>query len=194
MPKLKAMSSGIRDFWLDHIWTDLVIAGALVTIHLLCVGTWSQVDILGAALPADRRSVYSATAIVVSLLGSFTGIAIGQLSSAKGNRADALRSQGADILARNWRSVFRAAMLSALVAIIALLLDPSKSPEGWLPVAVRWAFELTLLIAVVKFVRLSSLFFEVLMVAAKSAEDDKPNKLAPAPEVSKYWANKQQAS
>jgi hypothetical protein len=162
----------LRDFWIDRLWVDKVIVAVILAAHAALLFLFPVFDVFGNTLPADRRGVYASTAVVVSLLASFSGVAIGQLSSAKGSRADALRTQGADVLAKNWRSIFRAGMLSAMLAIAALLLDPSVVSASIAPVVVRWLFEAGLLYAVVKFVRLSSLFYEVLTLAAKSAQDE----------------------
>lgn len=137
--------------------------------------------------------MYGATAVVVSLLGSFSAVAIGQLSSAKGDRADSLRSQGGTMLARNWRSIFRVAMLAALTSVVALLLDPSTHTTAVVAVVIRWAFEVAVLLAVVKFIRLSSLFVEVLTVAALSTED-KSDELVDAPVADPHWAKRHKAS
>lgn len=190
-------AGAVRDFWVDHLWLDYVIAASLLGLHLAGVIWWQWPDPLGAASAPDRRAVYSAAAIVVSLLGSFSAVAIGQLSSAKGARADALREVGGTDLAKNWRGIFRTAMLCALVALFALLLDPSipstaPEPEPT-PIIIRWIFEACLLLAVVRFVRLSALFVEVLEVASLAdASGAKP--LASAPTPDPKWAERRRAA
>lgn len=186
MVESKGSASGplgaARSFWLDRLWFDLVIVFAVLIVHAGLITWLSPVfDVLGNALPADRRTVYSSTAVVVSLLGSFSSIAISQLSSAKGARAEALRNQAAKTLAKNWQSVFRVGMLSALVALAALIVDPSVHSTAVLPVVARWAFEAGLLLAIVKFLRLSSLFYEIITLASISAKDPEETTLASAP-------------
>jgi hypothetical protein len=176
-----------RDFWIDHLWMDLAIAALIVAAHGTLVALFPSTDILGRAQPGDRRAAYSSAAIVVSLLGSFSAVAIGQLSSAKGARADALRAQGGVTLAASWRSIFRAGLLAALVSIFALVLDPSTHTNDVFPVVVRWIFEGTLVLAVVKFFRLSSLFSEVIKVATKSASEPEEEQLADAPVARPGW-------
>lgn len=194
----KAMER-IRDFWIDRIWLDYFIAAAIVGVHLLLIQWWPWLDILAAASAPDRRAVYSAVAIVVSLLGSFSAVAIGQLSSAKGERADMLREAGGADLARNWRSVFRTALLCALIAIFGLLLDPSSpaavtaaSPQPLTPEIIRWVFEAGLILAIIRFVRLSALFVEVLEVASLGSSDA-PVKLAAPPVPDPNWAKQRRA-
>ncbi|MGS0563117.1 hypothetical protein [Microbacterium aurugineum] len=193
---LVKLSADVRDFWIDRIWLDYVIAAAIVGAHLLLILWWPWLDVLAAASAPDRRAVYSAAAIVVSLLGSFSAVAIGQLGSAKGERADTLREAGGADLARNWRSVFRTALLCALIAIFGLLLDPSNppavtatSPQPLTPEIIRWIFEAGLVLAVVRFVRLSALFVEVLEVASLGGTDA-PSKLAAPPVPDPDWAKR----
>ena len=180
----------VRGFWIDRIWLDYLIAGLPVGLYYVGVVSWSWLDVFSWAAPTDRRSVYSAAAVVVSLLGSFSSVAIGQLSSARGERADLLRRAGGRDLSRNWRSVFRAALLCALVALGALLVDPS-SPDsaGCVSMAFRWLFQVSLALAVVRFVRLSALFVDVLDVASSDGEVD-VNREVPSPVVDPKWESR----
>lgn len=177
-----------RRFWIDHLWVDLLLATLFVGVHIALVFAVPVADLLGQALPGDRRNVYTSTAVVVSLLSSFSGVAIGQLGSAGGLRAKALREQAGEALSKNWGSIFRSGLLATLIALIALLLDPSIHVVGLVPVITRWVFEFALLLALVKFMRLSALFSEVLTVKSKSeAEDDGKEELAEAPQLGPRW-------
>lgn len=195
MASLQSRIQQSRDWWLDRLWADWLIAALLVVLHLGLVVFVPAADILGNAAPPDRRAVYSAAAIIVTLLASFSSVAIGQLSAARGPRADALRQNGAQELARNWRSIFQVGLLAALLALIALLLDPSAvvrseagTSEVVVPVVARWLFEAGLVVAVIKFLRSSALFSRVLMLAARStAEGDDDQKRAPAPQPNPDW-------
>jgi|GEM_PF-5799516 len=190
MNRIKVMISAVRDFWIDHLWFDAAVAGVLLIAHMVLVWLLPAVDLLGNALPADRRSAYSSAAIVVSLLGSFSSVAISQLSAAKGARADALRQQGAKDLARSWRSVFRVGMIAAVVAILCLLVDPSVVVVSVVPVVARWAFEYCVFLATMKFLRLSALFFEVITLASRGSEPEMDDGRAPALTVVPGWAGK----
>jgi predicted Co/Zn/Cd cation transporter (cation efflux family) len=190
MASLRTAPSAIRDFWIDHLWVDSAVVIVILGAHIMLVILYPVFDVFGHALPGDRRAVYSSTAIVVSLLGSFSGVAIGQLSSAKGSRANALRAQGANLLADNWRSIFHAAILSALLAIVALLLDPSVANTSVVPVVVRWVFEAGLIFAVVKFLRLSALFYEIITVASISSAEPEHETRAAAPTADQNWSKR----
>jgi hypothetical protein len=185
--RLSYVRDRLRESWINHLWLDGAIALVLVGIHLVVVA-WLQVgDILGDAAPTDRRGVYSSAAVVVSLLASFSGIAIGQLGSAKGSRAVALKSQVAKDLASNWSSIFRAGLVAAVVAVAALLLDPSSQTTSSVPVVARWAFELALVTSVVKFLRASALFRDVMQITALDAGEKEETAKLPAPEIGRQW-------
>jgi hypothetical protein len=196
---MRAITARLRDFWIDHIWLDYVVAGLLLGVHVIAIQRWQWLDVFDSALPQDRRAVYSAAAVVVSLLGSFSAVAIGQLSSAKGERADLLREVGGADLARNWRSIFRSAMMCALIALSALLLDPSMaaaaSPADQLhwnvivPISVRWLFEASLILMIVRFMRLSALFVEVLGIASMG-DSNVSDELAGPPTPTPGWAKR----
>lgn len=189
MNKVRASLGTVRDFWIDHLWLDSAIALVLLGLHVGLVILYPVTDIFGNAQPSDRRAVYSSAAIVVSLLGSFSAVAIGQLGSAKGARTTALKKQGGQDLAKNWQSIFRTAMIAALVALMALLADPSVVSAGWTFVVIRWVFEFVLLLAILKFVRLSSLFFEVISLTTQEAGEGE-EKLAEAPKPNPNWGTR----
>ena len=192
MKPLQRARDGLHDFWIDHLWVDLAVVATLLVAHGTLVLTLPSFDVLGNALPADRRATYSATAVVVSLLGSLSAVAIGQLGSARGQRAAALKAQAAEELAQNWRSIFRVGMLAALVSLVALLLDPSVATANALPVVIRWLFEASVLLALVKFLRLSALFHEVLTLTARSAAEaeQEQSSLAPPPLAKPDWVRR----
>jgi len=192
MKPLQRARNGLHDFWIDHLWVDLAIVATLLVVHGALVMAFSSSDILGNALPADRRATYSATAVVVSLLGSLSAIAIGQLGSARGQRVAALKAQAAEELAQNWRSIFRVGMVAAVVSLAALLLDPSVATANSVPVVIRWLFEASVLLALVKFLRLSALFHEVLTLTARSgAEAEQEQTSLAAPPLAKPdWARR----
>jgi hypothetical protein len=189
MKKLRAVRDRVRNLWIDRLWSDLAIVAVIVLIHAILVVVLPVTDILGNALASDRRATYSAAAVVVSLLGSLSSVAISQLGSAKGARATALKTQAAETLARNWRSIFRSGMLSAVLAIVALLMDPSRVTSGVMPVVVRWVFEAGVIFALVKFMRLSALFYEVITLTARSAGEDEERPAISAPVPVGKWRN-----
>jgi hypothetical protein len=187
---VKALASSIRDFWFDHLWIDLLIAAAIVGAHLATVMLTGQLDILGVAALDERRSLYSASAVVVSLIGAFSGVAIGQVASGKGARIRALKSAAARPLADSWRSIYLAAIASACLALLCLAIDV-KGLEGGAaaPFIMRWLFEFGLVYCIAKFVRLMALFHPIIESSAKDdAESDAG--LKPALVPSPNWRDK----
>lgn len=47
----------IREFWIDHRWMDLFIAGFVVGIHALVVWLTGRFDLLSWSEASDRRGV-----------------------------------------------------------------------------------------------------------------------------------------
>lgn len=190
MKYVKALASSIRDFWFDHLWIDLLIASAIVGAHLATVMLTGQLDILGVAALDERRSLYSASAVVVSLIGAFSGVAIGQVASGKGARIRALKSAAARPLADSWRSIYLAAIASACLALLCLAIDV-KGLEGGAaaPFIMRWLFEFGLVYCIAKFVRLMALFHPII---ESSAKDDAESDAGPKPALvpSPNWRDK----
>ena len=188
---IRRVSAAVRDFWIDDLWVDFLIVTLILATHVCLVVLTPIFDVFGNALPSDRRAVYAAAAVVVSLLGSFSAVAIGQLGAAKGERTTALKQSGGKLLAKNWQSIFRGAMGAALVALAALLLDPSVASANPVHVVVRWIFEAAMLLAIVKFVRLSALFYEVIsLTTLEAGEGDSSSSRAAAPQPNPNWHNK----
>jgi len=187
MPEQLPLVERIREAWINHLSSDLLIAAGIIVVHGVLVLLSGAGDLLGDASPSDRRGVYTSAAIVVSLLASFTGVAIGQLGSAKGSRAKALKSGAPLELARNWTSIFRWGLFAALLAVFGLLVDPSTHTDAVLPVVARWLFEAGLVTAVIKFLRAGSLFRDVMEITSRDAIDDDDDKKHAAPIISERW-------
>ncbi len=175
----------VRLFWINHRWTDLCIAGVVVGVHGFVVWKMGRFDLLSWIEPADRRGVYSAFAVVVSLTGALSGVAVSQLGSAKGPRARALKRDVGKDLARSWRSIYVGSMGAALLALIALMLDSTKAvPAGQVPVGhnalvAQWMFEFAIVFAVMRFTRLTAIFEPMISAFAKDDVDPDEEPLEP---------------
>lgn len=182
---LRQSARTLRDAWIDRLWVDVFATTVLLVAHYALVATTGRFDVLAWATPPDRRGAYAAAAVVISLVGSLSGITLGQLGSASGPRAVALKRYGGPQLARNWRSIFQSAMLAALLAVAALLLDPSSPVPGSevRSTVARWAFEFGVVLVTVKFARLTSLFHAVL---SATAADSGESAEEPTVEAAKY--------
>lgn len=170
----------IREFWIDHRWTDVCVAGVVVGIHGIVVWQTGRYDLLSWVGASDRRGAYSAFAVVVSLTGAFGGVAISQLGSAKGPRAKALKKLVGRDLARSWRSIYVGSLGAALVAIVALMLDSTTPIPGHNAAVARWAFEVAIVFSVMRFARVAALFEPMINAFAKDDADPDEEPLAPA--------------
>lgn len=170
----------MREFWIDHRWSDMCMAGAVVGVHGLVVWCSGRFDLLTWVEAVDRRGAYSAFAVVVSLTGAFSGVAVSQLGSAKGPRAKALKRDVGKELARSWRSIYIGSLCAALLALIALLLDSTKpGASGPNAVIAQWMFEFAVIFAVLRFTRLTALFEPMITAFAKDDSDPDEKPLAP---------------
>lgn len=185
----------VRAFWVDHRWTDLCIAALLIGGHGVIVWRTGRFDVLDWLAAADRRGLYGAFAVVVSLTGALSGVAIGQLGSAKGPRAKALKLYGGKELAGNWRSIYVGAMGAALLALVALALDgTSPPPNGHNAVVAMWAFEFGVVLGITKFARLTALFEPMISAFVKDDADPEEAPLAAALEIDPAAYDKRLAS
>lgn len=175
----------IYDWWIDHRWADLLVTGATVGAYGLIVWKTGRFDVLDWLTPGDRRGLYGAFAVVVSLTGAMSGVAVSQLASAKGPRAMALKKFGGNELARSWRSIYSGAMAAALLAVLALALDGTQAPPqaGYNAVVAQWSFLVGLVLGVVKFGRLTALFQPVITSSVKDDAESGQVEEGPAPEL-----------
>lgn len=185
MSVLNEVRARLQDWWIDHVWADTLAVFALVGAHFVLVARTDRFDVLSWITAQDRRGVYAAAAVVVSLTGALSGVAVSQLSSAKGERAIALKKQVGTELASNWRSVYKGAMVSAMLAILALILDGTNNPpvEGHNSAVAIWIFEFGLLLGFSKFFRLTALFHPLIVASVRDDVEGPEDKPAPAPVV-----------
>lgn len=188
------MLSTVKNYWVDHRWIDPAIAAFLLIIHFCALILSAGFDFFSYASVEERRALYSASAVVVSLLGAFSGVVIGQASSGKGDRMIALKKYGGGALAANWRGIYLAAIFAAVSALFCLLVDVKTTGVATLvPPIARWVFEGTLLLCGVKFLRLTAIFEPII---ASSAMDDAEKDDGPqdAPGLHPKWGQGRAAS
>lgn len=175
----------LHDWWIDHRWADLTVTGIVVGAYALIVWRTGRFDVLGWLGPGDRRSLYSAFAVVVSLTGTMSSVAVSQLASAKGPRAMALKKVAGSELAKSWRSIYMGAMGAALLALLALCLDGTQgaNDSGHNAAVAQWAFLTGLAVGIMKFLRLVALFQPVITSSVKDDAESEESEEAPAPEL-----------
>lgn len=182
---MKRAGRRLYDWWIDHRWADLAAAILIAGGYGLVVWRTGRFDVLAWLLPGDRRSLYSAFAVVISLTGAMSSVAVSQLASAKGPRAMALKKGAGDDLAKSWRSIYVGAMGAALLAVLALALDSTQQPQalGYNAVVARWAFLMGLSLGIMKFSRLTALFQPVITSSVKDDAESDEVEEAPALEL-----------
>ena len=166
----RASASRLVEWWIDRRWLDFVAAVAMVATHYALAQKWSVLDVFSFTEAADRRQAYTAAAILVGLIGAFSGVGIAQLASSKTREIERLKELHAEELVSNWLSIYRGALLAGLAAIFCLVLDVKGNKWGtsWAP----WMFETAVIFAVFKFARLGELFRPVITSNLRSEDDD----------------------
>lgn len=186
---------GVREWYLSHRWFDLTAAVVATTVYAVIVWWSGRFDVLAWSPAADRRTVYTATAVVISLVGALSGVAVGQVGSAKGPRMAYLKRHAGGELAASWRGIYRGVLLAALLALTALVLDRSVPGEGdHNAVVARWAFLFGLALALTKFARLSALFHDTILGAAQDDASASEPDVLPAPVFDEEWFKQQSQS
>ncbi|MFJ6454002.1 hypothetical protein [Paenarthrobacter sp. NPDC091669] len=184
---MKARLVAAKDYWIDHLWLDILLSCFVVGVHVMLTISASGYDFMSYASRDERRALYSSTAVVVSLLGAFSGVAIAQASSGKGERVTTLKKHGAKSLANNWRSIYLSAIFAAAMALTCLAVDlEGGGIAAWLPIFARWIFEYSLVLCGVKFLRLISIFHPIIESAALD-DAEKSDEKAPAVELHAKW-------
>ena len=140
--------------WLSHGWVDsalvLMILSTHVVLHLTCA-----VPALLEGIPVGKRpSLYGATATVVSLTGTLASVTVAQYLSNRGERIKELKRLYPKTLAKTWRGVFLGSVLATVLFLVSYALD-SRTKSSNLG---SWIYELGIIIAVLRFIRLAALF------------------------------------
>ncbi|WP_346092954.1 hypothetical protein [Pseudonocardia benzenivorans] len=167
------------DWWSESAWVDYAFTVAVVGSHLGVVIGLREVSIFSWPAESQRLAIYNSGATVVSIIVGITAVAIPVYLAAGGERAKAVRSQYADELRKNWRTVLSGMGLAAALCLLAQIVDRPNQPEpSW------FIFEFAAVLAVTKFLRLMWLFNAIIRVADRDLGDI-PR--ASAPELAKEW-------
>lgn len=182
---MKRAGQQLYDWWIEHRWADLAVAFLVTGGYGFVVWRTGRFDMLAWLLPGDRRGLYSAFAVVISLTGAMSSVAVSQLASAKGPRAMALKKGAGDDLAKSWRSIYVGAMGAALLAVLALALDSTQQPPaaGHNAAVARWVFLIGLSLGIMKFSRLTALFQPVITSSVKDDAESGEVEESPALEL-----------
>ncbi|MFI0739151.1 hypothetical protein ACH4PU_13825 [Streptomyces sp. NPDC021100] len=140
---------------------DLVIAGAVVGLHMTTVRITGAGDALGWPGREQRIAVYTTTATVVAVIGSFITAAVTLYAAATGPRMRVLRThpqQGPEFR-RNWMSILSATLVVSGLCLLAVVLDITERDSG----GVHWLAEVAVALGVVRAVRLMWLFGKIII-------------------------------
>ncbi|MFJ9419131.1 hypothetical protein ACIRPT_33995 [Streptomyces sp. NPDC101227] len=147
--------------WVGRPVVDLVIAGAVVGLHVAVVRITGAGDVLGWPGREQRIAVYTTTATVVAIIGSFITAAVTLYAAATGPRMRVLRThpqQGPEFR-RNWMSILSATLVVSGLCLLAVALDTTEHD----PVGAHWLAEGAAALGVARAVRLMWLFGKVII-------------------------------
>jgi hypothetical protein len=152
------MKESIEDWWLSHLWLDRLLPVLVVAGHYLAVRYLAAPTLLGEVPVDHRSSLYTASAIVVSLTVTLASVSVGQYISGRGDRIMALKKVFGQELGAFWRGTFLGSGLAVGLFLVAAGLDlrPKAGSLG------MWVFEFGALIALARFTRLGLLFGRVI--------------------------------
>ncbi|MFI1257506.1 hypothetical protein ACH4U6_27495 [Streptomyces netropsis] len=140
---------------------DLVIAGVVVGLHMAAVRMTGAGDVLGWPGREQRIAVYTTTATVVAIIGSFITAAVTLYAAATGPRMRVLRThpqQGSEFR-RNWMSILSATLVVSGLCLLAVVLDTTERDPG----GAHWLAEGAVTLGVARAVRLMWLFGKVII-------------------------------
>jgi hypothetical protein len=159
--RLTAAWQRLEDLWLDRPWSDWLAACLIAGGHAAAFERWHRGDLLSWAEPGQRITGYATVAGAVSLIAGLTTMAISQFAGAQGERIVWLRVGQAKLLRRNWISALRTPLFVALISIVMIFIDTAKRPS-----VARFVFEGAVVLAAVRFGRMTFIFRQFLDIDA----------------------------
>lgn len=154
----------LKDQWLSHSRIDLPLVGLVVGSHGLLVLTRDW-PVLLEGVPADRRpALYGVAALVISLTGTLVSVSVAQYLNGRGERVKALKARFPRELGRTWRAVFFGSILSTVLFLAAYGADARYDAGTAVEDATVgvWLFEVGVVLALVRLLRLAVLFGELV--------------------------------
>ncbi|UQA97322.1 hypothetical protein [Streptomyces halobius] len=162
--------------WLLERWAgrprlDWLITLVVTGAHLSVVRVTGSGDILAWPHHEQRIDIYTTTATVAALVGSFITAAVAQYAASNGPRMRALRThevQGVQFR-RNWVGILSATLVISGLCLMATILDTTESDPG----GVHWLVEVAMCLGGVRAVRLLWLFGKVIVAADRDLGDER---------------------
>ncbi|GGU22433.1 hypothetical protein GCM10010289_49930 [Streptomyces violascens] len=154
-----------------------MLAGVVVGLHMAAVRITGAGDVLGWPGREQRIAVYTTTATVVAIIGSFITAAVTLYAAATGPRMRELRThprQGPEFR-RNWMSILSATLVISGLCLLAVVLDTTGRDPG----GVHWLAEGAAALGVARAVRLVWLFGKVIIGNDLDLGDSRDSALPP---------------
>jgi len=168
--------------WSERPLLDYAATAVVVVPYVWVTSATHHGDLLREISADQRLAVYGSGAVIVSIVGGLSAIAITIYATAAGERARAVRRQRNEDLRRNWRSLFVGLGLAAGACLVAQLLDSHRDLSSS-----RVVFIAAMTFAIWRFVRLVWLFDAMIGIADRDLTDT-PS--PPAPELGSQWSER----
>ncbi|MCX5282996.1 hypothetical protein [Streptomyces sp. NBC_00198] len=159
--------------WVGRPRLDWIVAFVITGAHQGIVLITGRGDVLGWPAREQRVNVYTATATVAAIIGSFITAAIAQYAASTGQRMRTLRThpmQGPQFR-RNWVSILGATLVVSGLCLLATVLDITERDTG----GVHWLAELAMALGTVRATRLVWLFGKVIVAGDADLADAQPS-------------------
>lgn len=152
------------DWWLARVWPDLAVAAAFVGAHVAAVHIGWVLFSPDDVSPDRRGLIYVALSTVTALAAGTNNTAVGSYVSSAGAVVDKIRVSHGGTIRLSLRSVGTWLWVVAVVSLVCLALDPQDRNDPSLTYGAAWVAEGLIILAVVKFVRLT--LIQDLLLAA----------------------------
>ena len=158
--------------WVGRPRMDWIITLVVVGLHAVAFAVTGSGDVLGWPEREQRITIYTTTATVAALIGSFVTAAIAQYAASTGRRMHELRTNRSlgPQFRRNWVSVLSATLTISGLCLLATVLDTTERDSG----GVHWLAETAVVLGAVRSVRLIWLFNKVIEVGDADLADNRP--------------------
>jgi hypothetical protein len=154
---------------------DFILAASIAASHLGVSMLYARIDVMSSMALESRVALYAAGAGVMALIAGFAGMAIALYGSSSGGLVEAIRRKHGKTIRKNWISISVWLLISATIFLLCIILDQDKEANY-----TRWIFGAVMVLAVLKFLRLVSIFNLILLAGDRQIEDF-PLSSAPKP-------------
>ncbi|MDJ0462983.1 hypothetical protein [Streptomyces sp. H27-C3] len=147
--------------WVGRPAVDWILALTVTGIHLTAVWITGGGDVLAWPDREQRIAVYTATATVAAVVGSFITAAVTLYAASTGERMRTLRThpvQGPQFR-RNWMSILSATLVVSGLCLLTIILDTKQRDPG----GAHWLASVAIALGVARATRLVWLFGKIII-------------------------------